>query len=101
MHLLLLVDIRVLDHIIVAGGTTLSFAERGFYEAHRATHGPETVDYPIMTTREYLRARVIRLYRYTFLFVLVMLATTIWGRHSLVLSGLAVGVITAYLAGYR
>ena len=26
---LALVDIRVLDHLIVAGGTTLSFAERG------------------------------------------------------------------------
>jgi DNA repair protein RadC len=25
-----LVDIRVIDHIIIAGGDTVSFAERGF-----------------------------------------------------------------------
>jgi DNA repair protein RadC len=28
-HALALVDIKVLDHIIVAGGETMSFAERG------------------------------------------------------------------------
>jgi hypothetical protein len=53
-----------------------------------------------MTTREYLRARVFRLYRYIFPFVLVLLATTIWAEHSLVFSSVVLAVITACVAGY-
>jgi hypothetical protein len=53
-----------------------------------------------MTTREYLRARVVRLYGYSFPLVLVVLGAAIWGRHSVLLNGLVLIVIAAYLAGY-
>ena len=53
-----------------------------------------------MTTREYLRARVVRLYRLSLPLIVVILATAIWGRRSVLLSGLVLAVIANYLAAY-
>jgi len=53
-----------------------------------------------MTTREYLKARVIRLYSYSFPLVLVVLGVAIWGGHSMLLNGLVLVVIAAYLGAY-
>jgi hypothetical protein len=60
----------------------------------------EEADYSTMTTREYLRARVIRLYRFSFPLVLVILAIAIWGRRSVLFSGFALAVTAAYVAVY-
>ena len=53
-----------------------------------------------MTTREFLRARVIRLYRVSLPFVVVILAISLWGRHSILLSGFALAVIAVYLTAH-
>jgi nitrate/TMAO reductase-like tetraheme cytochrome c subunit len=53
-----------------------------------------------MTTREFLRARVIRLYRISLPFVIVILAISLWGRRSLLLIGFVLAVIIAYLTAY-
>ncbi len=58
------------------------------------------VDYPPMTTREYLKARVIRLYGYSSPFVLVILGIAIWGGHSVLLNGLILMAIAVYLTAY-
>lgn len=41
-----LVDVRVLDHLIVAGGTVLSMAERGYFDAGAFGLLPLCVDAP-------------------------------------------------------
>jgi len=53
-----------------------------------------------MTTREFLRARVVRLYRFTLPFVIVILAISLWGKHSVLISGFVVAVIAVYLTAY-
>jgi DNA-directed RNA polymerase subunit RPC12/RpoP len=53
-----------------------------------------------MTTREYLKARVIRLYSRSSPLVLVLLGVAIWGRRSTLLSGLVLTAIAAYMVAY-
>ncbi len=53
-----------------------------------------------MTTRAYLKARVIRLYSYSSPVVLVILGIAIWGRQSVLLSGLVVMAIAAHVVAY-
>ena len=58
------------------------------------------LDYSLMTTREFLRARVIRLYSRIWPVVLVLFVITVWANRSALLSGLVLIVITAFLAAY-
>jgi DNA-directed RNA polymerase subunit RPC12/RpoP len=53
-----------------------------------------------MTNREYLKARVIRIYRFGSPFVLVILASAIYGRKSGLLGLLILMAVAAYLAVY-
>jgi hypothetical protein len=53
-----------------------------------------------MTTREYLKARAIKLNRRAWPIVLVVSATAIWGRQSTLLSGLVLVSIGALFAAY-
>ena len=52
------------------------------------------------TTREFLRGRVIRLYRVSLPLVLAILAISIWGRRSVLLSGFVLAVVAVYMAAY-
>ncbi len=53
-----------------------------------------------MTTREFLRARVIRLYRVSLPLVIAILAISIWGRRSVLLSGFLLSAVAVYMAVY-
>ena len=53
-----------------------------------------------MTIREYLKARVMRIYRVGLPFVALILLSAIYGRNSAFLSGLTVIAIATYLVVY-
>jgi hypothetical protein len=59
-----------------------------------------TLDCPRMTTRQYLRARVIRLYSRIWPIVLISLVMAIWARRSALLSLLVLITISALLTAY-
>jgi hypothetical protein len=53
-----------------------------------------------MTTREYLRARVIRLYVWSTPVVVGILALAVWGRRSSLLNGAVFLAVAAYVTAY-
>ena len=82
------------------GFNVVAFKQLAGASFQPAPFSAETVEYSTMTTREYLHARAIRLYKYSVPFVLLVWATLILGRRSLVLNVLVLAAIAAYLAAY-
>jgi hypothetical protein len=59
-----------------------------------------TLDCSPMTTREYLRVRVIRLYSRTWLVTLLLLVMAIWARRNALVNGLVLIAISSFLAAF-
>jgi len=55
----------------------------------------------MMTTREFLRARVIRLYRVSLPLLIAISAISVWGRRSVLLSGLVLSVVAVCICVRR